>query len=104
MVMDWFHRCWTDTIEGWIKQGAPESIRTQDGLNDYFQFEHLHGLQEVISEHNRSDLKELASTQALGAYHVTPPIMPVFEIKVLREDERHRMETTYGGSVVEVSK
>lgn len=104
LVMDWFHRCWADTLEAWIKQGAPESIRTQEGLNEYFGFEHLHGLQEIISEHNRSDLKKIASAQSLGAYHVTPPVMPVFEIKVLREDERHRVETTYGGSVVEVSK
>ncbi len=104
MVMDWFHRCWADTLDEWIKQGAPESIRTQEGLNEYFGFEHLHGLQEIISEHNRSDLKAIASAQSLGAYHVTPPVMPVFEIKVIREDERHRVETTYGGSLVEVSK
>jgi len=104
MVMDWFHRCWADTLEEWIKQGAPEAIRTQEGLNEYFQFEHLHGLQEIISEHNRSDLKKIASAQSFGFYHVTPPVMPVFEIKVLREDERHRVETTFGGSVVEVSK
>jgi len=104
MVMDWFHRCWADTLEEWIKQGAPESIRTQEGLNEFFQFEHLHGLQEIISEHNRSDLKKIASAQSMGFFHVTPPIMPVFEIKVLREDERHRVETTFGGSVVEVSK
>ena len=104
MVMDWFHRCWADTLEEWIKQGAPESIRTQEGLNEYFGFDHLHGLQEIISEHNRADLKKIASAQSFGFYHVTPPVMPVFEIKVLREDERHRVETTYGGSVVEVSK
>jgi len=104
MVMDWFHRCWADTLEEWIKQGAPESIRTQEGLNEYFGFDHLHGLQEIISEHNRADLKKIASAQSFGFYHVTPPVMPVFEIKVLREDERHRVETTFGGSVVEVSK
>ena len=104
MVMDWFHRCWADTLEEWIKQGAPATIKEQDALNQYFGFEHLHGLQEIISEHNRSDLKAIASAQSLGAFHVTPPVMPVFEIKVLREDERHRVETTFGGSVVEVSK
>jgi uroporphyrinogen decarboxylase len=104
MVMDWFHRCWADTLEEWVKSGAPESIRTQEGLNDYFGFEHLHGLQEIISEHNRADLKKIASSQSFGFYHVTPPVMPVFEIEVVREDERHRVETTFGGSTVEVSK
>ena len=105
LVMDWFHRCWADTIEEWIKQGAPEEIRNPETFNRYFQIEHLHGLQEIISEHNRADLKEIASsTQTMGFFHVTPPVMPVFEIKVLREDERHRVETTYGGQTVEVSK
>lgn len=105
MVMDWFHRCWAETIEEWIEQGAPEEIRKPEMLNEYFQFEHLHGLQEVVSEHNRADLKELASsTQTMGFYHITPPIVPVFEIKVLSEDARHRVETTYGGATVEVSK
>ncbi|MBA7612355.1 hypothetical protein ES703_19591 [subsurface metagenome] len=103
-IMDWFHRSWSETIERWIKQGAPEEIRSQDGLNQYFQFEHLHGLHEIVSEHNRSDLKKVASAQAIGAYIITPPIVPVFEIKVLREDERHRVETTYGGQTVEISK
>jgi uroporphyrinogen decarboxylase len=73
-------------------------------MNEYFQFEHLHGLQEIISEHNRSDLKEIASAQSFGFYHITPPVVPVFEIKVLREDERHRVETTFGGQTVEVNK
>jgi len=103
-IMDWFHRSWAETIEAWIKQGAPEEIRNQDGLNRYFQFDHLHGLHEIVSEHNRADLKAIASAQAIGAYIITPPIVPVFEIKVLREDERHRVETTYGGATVEVSK
>jgi hypothetical protein len=30
--------------------------------------------------------------------------VPVYEIKILEEDERHRVETTYGGVTVEVSK
>ena len=34
MVMDWFHRCWADTLEEWIKSGAPESIWTQEGMNE----------------------------------------------------------------------
>lgn len=105
LVMDWFHRCWAETIEAWIEQGAPPEIRDPQALNDYFQFEHLHGLQEIVSEHNRADLKELASsTQTMGFYHITPPVVPVFDIKVLYEDERHRLETTYGGATVEVSR
>jgi uroporphyrinogen-III decarboxylase len=104
LITDWHHRTWSETIELWIEQGAPEEIRTQDGLIQYFQLDHLHGLHEIISEHNRSDLKKIASAQAIGAYVTTPPIVPVFEIKVLREDERHRVETAYSGATVEISK
>jgi len=103
-IMDWFHRGWPETIEAWIKQGAPEEIRNQDSLNQYFQFEHLHGLCEIISEHNRVDLKDDPSALAIGSYANVPPILPVFERRILREDDRHRVETTYGGSTIEVSK
>ena len=103
-VIDWLHRCWAETVDAWIEQGAPREIKDQDSMNRYFQFDHLHGLHEIVSEHNRSDLKEIASAQTMGYYHITPPIVPVYEIKVLREDERHRVETTFGGSTVEISK
>ena len=102
-IIDWFHRCWPDTLEQWIKQGAPEEIRSQDGFNRYFQMEHIHGLQEIVAGVNRADLKDKA-TQSLGYFHVTPPIVPVFDITVIREDERTRVENTYGGQTVEVSK
>jgi uroporphyrinogen decarboxylase len=103
-IMDWFHRGWPETTEAWIAQGAPVEIRNQDSLNQYFQFEHLHGLCEVISEHNRNDLKENPFALAIGSYSNLPPILPVFERKILSEDARHRIETTYGGSVIEVAK
>ncbi|MDP6269714.1 MAG: hypothetical protein QF398_04920, partial [Alphaproteobacteria bacterium] len=102
-LIDWFHRSWLETIDNWIDEGAPPEIRNQDAYNEYFGLDHLHGLQEIISEHNRADLKEL-DTQSLLSVHVTPPIMPVFPIEIISEDERHRVETTYGGVTVEVNK
>ena len=100
-IIDWFNRYWMETPAAWVKQGAPKEILTPEGINRYFQFEHIHNLQEIVSEHNRTDLPE---TEAGEGFHVTPPIMPVFEKKVLREDERHRVELTHGGATVEVSK
>ena len=102
-LIDWFHRSWLETIDNWIEEGAPPEITNQDAYNEYFGLDHLHGLQEIISEHNRADLKEL-DTQSLVSVHVTPPIMPVFPIEIISEDERHRVETTYGGVTVEVNK
>ncbi len=100
-IIDWFNRYWAETPAAWVKQGAPKEILTPEGFNQYFQFEHIHNLQEIVSEHNRTDLPE---TEAGEGFHVTPPIMPVFEKKVLREDARHRVELTHGGATVEVSK
>ena len=100
-IMDWFNRYWIDTPKEWVKQGAPKEILKPDGFNRYFGFEHIHNLQEIVSEHNRIDLPEV---EAGEGFYVTPPILPVFEKKVIREDERHRVEMTYGGSIVEVSK
>jgi len=100
-IIDWFNRYWTDTPKEWVKQGAPKEILKPEGFNRYFQFEHIHNLQEIVSEHNRTDLPEV---EAGEGFYVTPPIIPVFQRKVIRENERHRVEITYGGSIVEVSK
>ena len=102
-AVDWFHRCWPETLDRWIKEGAPEDIKTQDGLNRYFGYEHLHALMEIISEHNRADLKEHPSTQSSGTQYATPPIVPVFDVQVLRQDEHHRVQTTLAGQTIEVS-
>ncbi len=103
-IIDWFHRYWPETPGAWIKQGALQEIKNANAFNRYFQFEHIHSLQEIVAGMNRADLKEDPSAQSLGYFHPTPPIVPVFEIKVLKEDEHHRVETTYGGQTVEVSK
>jgi uroporphyrinogen decarboxylase len=99
-IIDWFHRALTETPDEWIKQGAPPEIRTAKTFNKHFQFDRLHCLDEIVSEHNRADLKKLG----FQFHQITPPIVPVYPIKILREDERHRVETTYGGSTVEVNK
>jgi hypothetical protein len=101
LITDWFNRYWLDVPDEWIKQGAPKEIKKAAAFNRYFQFEHIHNLQEIVSEHNRIDLPEV---EAGEFFFVTPAILPVFEKKVISEDERHRVEMTHGGTIVEVSK
>ena len=105
-IIDWFNRALVETPEEWIKQGAPEEIKSADSFNRYFQFDHLHALQEIVSGMHRADLKEDAGfgVYVPAHFYPTPPIVPVFERKVVKEDERHRVEKTYGGATVEVSK
>lgn len=96
-IMDWFHRSLVETVGEWIQQGAPEDIRQPDKYYQYFQFDHLRMLYEVLSEHNR-----LLTQGSLASHLVIPPIVPIFEKKVLEEDERHRVEITEAGYTVRV--
>jgi len=88
-IVDWFNRFWVETPEEWLKQGAPKEAMTPDlfgrhfnSFNRYFQFEHHHILQEIVSEHNRTDLPDLKEGESA---HVVPPILPVFERKVIEK-------------------
>ncbi len=103
-IDDWFHRYWSETPEVWVKKGAPKEILSADGFRRYFQLDHMHSTQEIVGGVNRADLKEDPNQPGPGHYIITPPIVPVFTRKVISEDERIRVETTFGGQKVEVSK
>ncbi|HEY82308.1 MAG TPA: hypothetical protein G4O01_03345 [Dehalococcoidia bacterium] len=103
-IYDWFNKYWSETPEAWVKQGAPKEILTASGFNQYFQLDHIHSTQEIVAGVNRADLKEDPTQQGPGHYIITPPVVPVFQRRVIREDERHRVEIAYGGQTVEVSK
>ena len=100
-LMDWFYRPLVETPEEWIKQGAPEEIRRLDAYNRYFKFECINALREIVCGLTRADLMELEEGMS---FIPTPPIVPVFEKKIIEKDERHRIETTYGGVKIEISK
>jgi len=99
-ILDWFTEPWFETTEAWLRQGAPEEIRTTDGFSRYFQLEHINPLKEIVAGNYRADL----AGDGMTPFYATPPVVPVFRIRVIREDERHRVETTYGGQTVEVNK
>jgi uroporphyrinogen decarboxylase len=109
MIIDWFHRCLVETPQAWVEQGAPPEIlhgstfsgAKIDAMSDYFGYDHLHALREIVSGMHRLDL--FGKTKA-ASYLTTPPIVPPFEVKVLEEDEHHRVETTFGGQTVRVNK
>jgi uroporphyrinogen decarboxylase len=103
-IYDWFNKYWAETPEAWVQQGAPKEILTQTGYNRYFQLDHIHSTQEIVAGVNRADLKDDPNQMGPGSYIITPPVVPVFERKLVREDARHRIEVAYGGQTVEVSK
>lgn len=99
-IMYWHNRPHTDTPQTWVEQGAPEKIHNLYSFIRYFQLEPFDPLFEIISGAHRADLKKAGITYAL----VTPPVVPMFEMKVIEENERHRIETTQGGAKVMVYK
>jgi uroporphyrinogen decarboxylase len=97
--MQWHNRAHQETINAWIQQGAPSDIKNVDYFGQYFQLEPFDALHEIISGAHRADIKARGVSFIAAA-----PIVPVFEIRVLEEDDIHRVETTYGGQIVEVFK
>jgi uroporphyrinogen decarboxylase len=103
-LIDFLNRPLAETPEEWIKQGAPRDFTNVKRLYEFFQFEHHHALHEIVCGVHRADLKGGGDIWRPANFYPTPPIVPVFSIRIIREDERHRVETTYGGATVEVSK
>jgi uroporphyrinogen decarboxylase len=103
-IIDFLNRPIAETPEEWVKQGASQNFMNAENLYKYFQMEHHHALHEIVCGVHRADLKGGKEIWEPANFYPTPPIVPVFPIRIVREDERHRVETTYGGSTVEVSK
>ena len=109
MIIDWFHRCLVETPAAWVEEGAPQEMlggstftqSSTDFVDSYFGYDRLHALREIVSGMHRTDLFGITDAES---FYPTPPIVPVFEIRTLEEDERSRVETTFGGQTVRVSK
>jgi len=109
MIIDWFHRCLAETPLTWVEQGAPREMihgstfsgAKTDAMSEYFGYDRLHALREIVSGMHRLDLFEKTEAES---FYPTPPIVPAFEIRILDTDERSRVETTFGGQTVRVSK
>jgi len=91
---------WPETLEGWLKQGAPKEIVPKalsfhelfsagsPFLGDYFQFDRWRSLTEVIS-----GIGSAMANQPSGlGYGITrwqrTPVVPSYEPRIISEDER----------------
>jgi len=81
-VPSWHQWFWYDTCVGWTKEGAPLAVLSNEHRAEYFGFDRV----EVISV--RSNIISLG--QCFGPPYV-PPLIPLFERKVIEEDERTRV-------------
>ena len=79
---------WPETLEEWVKQGAPKEIIGPCFLYDYFQFDYWHSLTQV-----KSGIGAAMVYQPSGlGYGITrwqrTPVVPSYEPRILLEDER----------------
>ena len=88
----WF---WHQTILRWVKEGAPPQILSRDHRNEFFGFDRT----EIIPI--------VSSLQALGKEGgppYVPPLVPLFEPRVIEEDERIRVVIDESGTKCRVYK
>ncbi len=78
---------WPQTLEEWIKQGAPEEIIDPRFMREYFQFEHIRWLAGQAFDDNifvDTDLGNGITIQDFGS----GLIIPAYEPRLISEDER----------------
>ena len=80
-----------ETLEEWVKQGAPKEITSQRFREDYFQFPHIRWLGEIISGDYGQGSEGVRPAIDLG-HGITlrgsgRPLVPDYEPRIISEDE-----------------
>ncbi len=92
---------WWGTPVVWINQGAPPEVKDPLSRWKFFHHDHPHWITGIVS----GLLEELPYVVGeIEARSYAPPIVPVFEQKVLEEDERTATLVIPAGQTVRVSK
>jgi uroporphyrinogen-III decarboxylase len=92
---------WQETLIYWVvREGAPEQITNNTWRGNYFGYDHSRGMREIIS--GLGNAPYLAGE--VEAYLPIPPIVPQFQTKVVKEDEKHIILINQGGQTVRVLK
>ena len=89
---------WRETLIGWIENGAPPQLMDNTYRGQYFGFDHMRGMHEIVS----GLIPAQYEVGEIEAYLVTPPIVPQFETKVLKEDEHTITIINHGGQTARV--
>lgn len=95
-----FNNFWRETLIDWVDKGAPEQLLDSAYLGQYFGFDHVRRMREIVSGlgNARYEVGEVE------AYMATPPIVPLFKPKVLDEDEHTLTIINQAGQTVRVFK
>ena len=83
---------WDETLEEWLKQGAPKEIINTRFRREYFRFERIHWLAGTSSADYGEGVKRPPPAIDLG-HNITMseysgPVVPAYELRIISEDER----------------
>jgi uroporphyrinogen decarboxylase len=97
-VFIWSVDSWNDAFKRWVREGMPvESLKNKKEINM-----HLLGYQNQVE-----CIKPNAAIQGMGENNNppwVPPLEPLYEVKVLEEDEEHMVKVDWDGAVVRIRK
>jgi len=110
-----FDMFWPETLEEWVKQGAPKELLPDahsfkelfddsSFTRDYFQFDHLHSLNESMLGGGGA----IANQPSIPGYGITrwqrTPVVPSYEPRIISEDERIVTYTNGDGQTLRIFK
>ncbi len=94
---------WPETLEEWVKQGAPEQILNERFRADYFQHDFAPWIGDIRSGHWwAGKVTDLGHGIKVG--EGMPPIIPAFEPRIVSENERTITIINGGGQTVRYLK
>jgi len=97
-VFVWGVDSWNEAFKRWVREGMP--VKNLDNKKEINM--HLLGYQDQIE-----CIKPNAAIQGMGANNNppwVPPLDPLYEVKVLEEDEEHIVKIDWDGAVVRIDK
>jgi len=97
-LTNFFNDFWNETLFGWVKNGAPSQLANSSFRGQYFGFDHVRVLREIVS-----GLRQVPyEIGGVEAYVATPPICPLFHMKALEEDEHTVIIINRAGQTVKL--
>jgi len=91
---------WLETLTSWIQKGAPQQLLDMAFLRQFFGYNDVRPLREIISGLTGA----LYMAGDIPSIQPLPPIMPRFEQKVLKQDDKTITMINQGGQTVKILK
>ncbi|MFW6055919.1 MAG: uroporphyrinogen decarboxylase family protein [Chloroflexota bacterium] len=101
LITPYFHDFWTETLDEWVKQGAPPEIRRSRFRGEYFHLDHMRMLREIDLGMFMDKTIDVGGMQYV---YGIPPVVPRFDVEVVEEDQENIVLINEGGQRIRTSK